>query len=82
MEDPRDSGLADHILWGRTMNTATNDLRDLHAARFAEMAELRELLVTADREPGGDSDVVLTGRMRGAVAEILVLQRDIARLEK
>ena len=63
------------------MTTSTsNELRDLHAARFAEIAALREMLVTADRGIDGEADAELAGRMRDAVGEILRLQRSIARL--
>lgn len=58
----------------------TSELRDLHAARFAEMAALREMLVTAGEENNGPLDGELAGRMRDAVTEILRLQRSIARL--
>ena len=63
------------------MTTGTsNELRDLHAARFAEIAALREMLVTADRAADGPTDTELAGRMRDAVGEILRLQRSISRL--
>lgn len=58
----------------------TEELRDLHAARFAEIAALREMLVTAGAENRGTLDGDLAGRMRDAVSEILRLQRNIARL--
>ena len=61
------------------ITTAMNELRDLHAARFAEIAALREMLVDAgSRDGAGEKD--LSGRMREAVTEILRLQRSIARL--
>ena len=56
------------------------ELRDLHAARFAEMGALREMLVIAGEKNHGPLEGVVTGRMRDAVAEILRLQRSIARL--
>lgn len=58
----------------------TEELRDLHAARFAEIAALREMLVMAGAESRGTLDGDLAGRMRDAVSEILRLQRNIARL--
>jgi hypothetical protein len=58
----------------------TNELRDLHAARFAEMAALREMLVSADGTSNGELNGHLAGKMRDAVAEILRLQRSISRL--
>ena len=58
----------------------TEELRDLHAARFAEIAALREMLVTAGEHNHGPPDGEMTGRMREAVTEILRLQRSIARL--
>ena len=60
-------------------STITSELRDLHAARFAEIAALREMLVDADAR-GGAGEAELSGRMREAVTEILRLQRSIARL--
>ena len=61
------------------MTTAMDELRDLHAARFAEIAALREMLVEANSRHGaGEED--LSGRMREAVTEILRLQRSISRL--
>ena len=61
------------------MTTAMNELRDLHAARFAEIAALREMLVDAGSR-GGACEKDLSARMREAVTEILRLQRSIARL--
>ena len=58
----------------------TEELRDLHAARFAEMSALREMLVSAAGENSAPLDGELAGRMREAVTEILRLQRSIARL--
>lgn len=58
----------------------TEELRDLHAARFAEIAALREMLVMAGAESRGTLEGDLAGRMRDAVSEILRLQRNIARL--
>lgn len=57
-----------------------NELRDLHAARFAEIAALREMLVTAGEDSSSELDGDVAGKMRDAVAEILRLQRSIARL--
>jgi esterase/lipase superfamily enzyme len=61
-----------------TMNAMKNELRDLHAARFAEMASLREMLVDAGH---GEHSADLSNRMRDAVAEILRLQRAVSRLD-
>ena len=61
------------------MTTAMNELRDLHAARFAEIAALREMLVDAGSRDGA-REKDLSARMREAVTEILRLQRSIARL--
>lgn len=58
----------------------TEELRDLHAARFAEIAALREMLVMAGEDNHGPLDGDLAGRMREAVSEILRLQRSIARI--
>jgi hypothetical protein len=61
------------------ITTTHNELRDLHAARFAEIAALREMLVTA-----GDAahSAEIAGRLRESVAEILRLQKSIARIEE
>lgn len=61
-------------------NEMRNELRDLHAARFAEIAALREMLVIAGEDSGSEVDGDVAGKMRDAVAEILRLQRSIARL--
>ena len=63
-----------------TMMDMHEELRDLHAARFAEMGALREMLVIAGEKNHGPLEGVVAGRMRDAVAEILRLQRSIARL--
>ena len=63
-----------------TMTGMHEELRDLHAARFAEIGALREMLVIAGEDSGGQLDGDVAGRMRNAVAEILLLQRSIARL--
>jgi ferritin-like metal-binding protein YciE len=61
------------------MNTAMhNELRDLHAARFAEMAALREMLVESSQ---GENSAAITSRMRDTVAEILRLQKAVSRLD-
>lgn len=59
--------------------TPMNELRDLHAARFAEIAALREMLVDAGSRDG-NCEKDLSGQMREAVTEILRLQRSIARI--
>ena len=62
-----------------TMTAMHDELRDLHAARFAEISALREMLVTAGH--GTHSDEI-AGRMRDSVAEILRLQKIIAQAEE
>lgn len=58
------------------------ELRELHAARFAEMKALRELLASAAHEAVTQERACLDSRMRTTVAGILLLQRNIAQLEK
>jgi len=62
-----------------TMTAMHDELRDLHAARFAEIAALREMLVDAG---DGEHTEQLAGRMRDSVAEILRLQKVIALSEE
>lgn len=62
-----------------TMTAMHNELRDLHAARFAEISALREMLVTA---ADGAPTAEIAGRMRESVAEILRLQKVIAQIEE
>lgn len=62
-----------------TMTAMHDELRDLHAARFAEISALREMLVNA--EQAGDS-AEIAGYMRDSVAEILRLQKIIALIEE
>lgn len=65
------------------MTEVTNqELRELHAACFAEMETLRELLATAGHVAVTQDSACLESRMRTAVAGILLLQRNIAQLEK
>jgi hypothetical protein len=52
-----------------------DELRDLHAARFAEMAALREMLVINGSNGNHQFDTATANRMRDTVAEILRLQR-------
>lgn len=59
--------------------TTSNELRDLHAARFAEMAALREMLVDAGDGAHGPE---LAGRMQEAVVEILRLQKALAQINE
>ena len=61
---------------------ANQELRELHAACFAEMETLRELLATAGHVAVTQDSACLESRMRTTVAEILLLQRNIAQLEK
>lgn len=64
---------------GAVMTTdSDNELRDLHAARFAELAALREMLVEAG---DGSHPPEAADRMRDAVAEILRLQKIMSRLD-
>jgi ferritin-like metal-binding protein YciE len=58
-----------------TMMTLHDELRDLHAARFAEMAALREMLVLHGSPGNRQLDAATADRMRDTVAEILRLQR-------
>lgn len=62
-----------------TIMTMHDELRELHAARFAEIAALREMLVDAGQGEHADE---LAGLMRDSVAEILRLQKVIALSEK
>jgi len=62
-----------------TMTAMHDELRDLHAARFADISALREMLVNA--EQAGDS-AEIAGHMRDSVAEILRLQKIIALIEE
>ncbi len=64
------------------MSSTTCELRDQHAARFAEVAALRELLVDAGSGCDGRREVILSGLMRDAAAEILRLQQTISRLDQ
>jgi ferritin-like metal-binding protein YciE len=58
-----------------TMTNLHDELRDLHAARFAEMAALREMLVIHGSNGNHQLDTATADRMRDTVAEILRLQR-------
>ena len=58
-----------------TMMNLHDELRDLHAARFAEMAALREMLVIHGSNGNHQFDTATANRMRDTVAEILRLQR-------
>jgi hypothetical protein len=58
-----------------TMMELHDELRDLHAARFAEMAALREMLVLHGSNENHQFDTTTADRMRDTVAEILRLQR-------
>lgn len=62
-----------------TMKAMHDELRDLHAARFARIAALREMLVDAG---DGEHDAETAGLMRDSVAEILRLQKIIALIEE
>lgn len=62
-----------------TMTAIHHELRDLHAARFAEISALREMLVHAG---DGEQNAKLAGLMRDSVAEILRLQKIIALIEE
>ena len=62
-----------------TMTAMHDELRDLHAARFAEIAALREMLVDAGT---GEHSAEIAGLMRDSVAEILRLQKIIALIEE
>ena len=58
-----------------TMMDMHDELRDLHAARFAEISALREMLVIAGEKNHGPLEGDVAGRMRDGVAEILRLQK-------
>lgn len=58
-----------------------NEIRDLHAARFAEIAALREMLVIAGEKNQGPLEGDVAGRMRSAVREILRLQKIMSRID-
>lgn len=58
-----------------SMMELNEELRDLHAARFAEMAALREMLVMHGSAGNRHFDSATADRMRDTVAEILRLQR-------
>jgi len=62
-----------------TMNAMHDELRDLHAARFAQIAALREMLVDAG---DGEHNAETADLMRDSVAEILRLQKIIALIEE
>jgi hypothetical protein len=62
-----------------TMTARHDELRDLHAARFAEISALREMLVTAGN---GTHSAEIAVRMRDSVAEILRLQKIMADLDE
>jgi ferritin-like metal-binding protein YciE len=62
-----------------TMRAMHDELRDLHAARFAEISALREMLVHC-RDDAHSAHIA--GRMRESVAEILRLQKIIALIEE
>jgi len=61
-------------------SSTTCELRDQHAARFAEVAALREMLVDADSGRDSRHEALLSCLMRDAAAEILRLQQIISRL--
>ena len=65
-----------------TMLAMHDELRDLHAARFAEMAALREMLAVHGPTGHGQLDAALADRMRDSVAEILRLQRIISLIQE
>ena len=57
-------------------SATTNELRTLHAARFAEMAALRETLAGAAEHD--ETRAALAGRMHEHAAEILRLRKILA----
>lgn len=63
----------------KTTMTMHDELRELRAARFAEIAALREMLVDAG---DGEHTQQLARRMRDSVADILRLQKVIALSEE
>ncbi len=62
-----------------TMKAMHDELRDLHAVRFAEISALREMLVDAG---SGTHSADIAVRMRDSVTEILRLQRMITLIEE
>ena len=62
-----------------TMKAMHDELRDLHAVRFAEISALREMLIDAG---SGAQSADIAGRMRDSVAEILRLQKMITLIEE
>jgi hypothetical protein len=65
-----------------TTEVTNQELREMHTAFFAEIETLRELLATAGHVAVTQDSACLESRMRTAVAGILLLQRNIAQLEK
>lgn len=63
-------------------SSTTCELRDQHAARFAQVAALREMLVDAGSGCDGRREALLSGLMRDAAADILRLQQTISRLDQ
>ena len=63
-------------------DVANQELREMQTAFFAEMETLRELLATAGHAAVTQDRACLQSRMRTTVAGILLLQRNIAQLEK
>ena len=62
-----------------TMMAIREELFEMHAARFAEIAALREMLVHAGN---GQHNAEVAERMRDSVAEILRLQKIIKSIEE
>ena len=72
------------LMLGAVMTKAAmhDELRDLHAARFAEMAALREMLAVHGPTGHGQLDAALANRMRDSVTEILRLQKVISLIQE
>ena len=64
-----------------TVPAMNDELRDLQAAHRAELGALREMLAAHGPTGNGKLDSALADRMRDTVAEILRLQKVIARID-
>lgn len=65
-----------------TMTAMHAELRDLQAARRAELGALREMLAACGADGDRGTDEVAADRMRDSVAAILRLQKIMARLDE
>jgi|GEM_PF-3766259 len=65
-----------------TMTAMHAELRDLQAARRAELGALREMLAACGADGDRANDEAAADRMRDSVAAILRLQKIMARLDE